>query len=409
MTSTSFKPKKYRLHPRFYVIVTIILALLGWAIYAVAGLMAPARIQWGRLDKDNEIEAIIIRDETVIPADEYGRLECLVAEGEMVEAGATVAKLYLYDSSLADIKNLIDIQQNIKDHQTTNILKNIIMEDLDYLEIRINEMIDEISQLARTHQERDIPLKERELKILMEQRRRYMNENLEPDTSLEKLFQQEDVLVRKIDQNSTTIFAPSSGVVSFFLDGLEENLNFDLVQVLDADGFEVLNRALEKTYPKTNFGADSKVNAEQEIYRIVNPNEWYALMRIPRSRNVLKSGDYCDMQFDGYSMDLVTGYVEDVRDAGRDVIIIMKFNAPIGPMATLRVVSGHIGQSAEGFLIPREYMTSMYDQIGLIVKKDEGPVFIPVNVLGQNTTHVVVEPYDGAQYNIEVGQRLVKP
>lgn len=406
---TQLKKKRYRLKPRFFVFITLTVVLIVWGAYALVQFFQPVKLEWGSLDTDLKIEAVIIRDEVVVASENYGTLECLVAEGEMVYTGSAVAFLYLSGFSEDDISNLINIQQQIMDHQNNNIIKNIINADLDYINDGIDALIVEISELTLNKQVRLIPTKEQKLKVLMEQRRRYMNENLQIDITLEKLFQQEEVLQNKISDNRINLYSPTDGIVGFFLDNLESKLDFEFIQNMTSSDYDLMINQLNKSYNKTSLGENSSVSVNQAVYRVINPNIWYAVMKIPRTKNTLSSGDTSDVSFEGYGENIIQGYVEDIRDAGRDVLVIMSFNTPIGAMATLRKVSGNIGQSIEGYKVPKDYLTYMYEQFGIIIISNKQKVFVPVNILAQDTTHVIISPNQDSKYMLEIQQRLVKP
>ena len=94
----------------------------------------------------------------------------------------------------------------------------------------------------------------------------------------------------------------------------------------------------------------------ESVYRMVEPNQWYAVMKVPRSKNTLAAGQSYMVKFDGYEYGYINGYVESISDAGRDVIVTMNFTEDIGTMATLRIVTCNFGDKAEGFKVPREYI-----------------------------------------------------
>ena len=140
----------------------------------------------------------------------------LAAEGEYINQGDEVAMLYKSDFSEDDFDTLIDVRQQIKNYQEENILKNVIHEDLVNLDIDIELLINEISDLVRDGKDRALPVKEQDLRVLMEQRRVYLNENLHRDSTLEGFFQREEVLIDKIEKSITRLYAPGPGRHKFF-------------------------------------------------------------------------------------------------------------------------------------------------------------------------------------------------
>jgi len=398
--------KKITFAPRFFVFLAVGLSIISWIIYGVFQYVSPPKVEWGSLNSSFSVEAVIIRNEQIVTSTSYGTLECLAAEGEFVYEGTAVAELYLSDYSQSDIENLVSIQQEIKNYQSSNILKNIVYDDLEKINDDIDALIVEISELAMADRFREIPEKDSELRVLLEQRRRYMNENLPSDSNLNKYFQQEEVMIEKINNSIITMYAPSDGIVSFFLDGMETYLNYSFLQNMTNNEYESMMKIIEDNYNDSSMGLGSKININQSVYRMVEPNQWYAVMKVPRSKNTLAAGQSYMVKFDGYEYGYINGYVESISDAGRDVIVTMNFTEDIGTMATLRIVTCNFGDKAEGFKVPREYIEYVDGVYGITVR-DGGKRFIPVYVVAQDNTHVIISTAD-PENPLKEGQRLVK-
>lgn len=405
--SNNNNARKTTFAPRFFVFAAIGLSIIGWLIYGIYQSISPPKVEWGSLNSSFNAEAVIIRNEQIVTSTNYGTLECLTAEGTFVYEGTAVAELYLSDFSENDIESLIAKQQEIKNYQTSNILKNIVYDDLEKINDDIDRLIEEVSVLAMEERFREIPEKDSELKVLMEQRRRYMNENLSSDSELDKKFQQEEVLLEKITDSITTMYSPSDGIVSFFLDGMETYLNYSFLQGMSNNEYESMKKIIDDSYNNTSLGMDSKININQAVYRVVEPNLWYAVMKISRSQNTLVSGQSYSVNFDGYEGGYVNGYVEFLVDAGRDVIVVMQFTEDIGTMATLRTVTCNFGDTAEGYKVPREYIEYVDGVYGINVI-DGGRKFIPIYVIAQDNTHVIISSAD-EENPLIIGQRLVRP
>lgn len=115
--------RRVRIKPRLYIILGVVLFLLIWGISSIFKGIRGVTVQWGGLETDRNVTAIVIRDEKVVRSESYARVNCLVAEGEVVEAGVPVAELYTSGYSEKDLQNLITLQKTIKEYQQNNILK----------------------------------------------------------------------------------------------------------------------------------------------------------------------------------------------------------------------------------------------------------------------------------------------
>lgn len=399
--------KRYRIKGRFYIIVAALLALMGWGVYALVSWFAPPEVAWGRLATDREVTLAVVREEQLVMSDQYARLNCLVAEGETVEAGASVAELYTSGYSEKDMQNLATLQQRIKDYQENNLMQNVADRDLDALNEQITLKMDEISTLIGQGQVQNLVTKEREFSSLMDQRRTYMKEHITPNAYLEDLYSQEAQLQEKINGSKTVLSAPGAGIVSYFMDGYEDMLRTDALDALTASGVSAIMDKVAASGGTTASG-NAPVSANQAIYRLVNPNAWYGLIVLEKNENTLVEGGTCDLFLEG-SEDLISANVQAVREDGGKVLIILKVDGPIGSLVRTRKVQGHLGRSIEGFRVPGDRVTQENGQAGVYVRVERKRVFVPVTVLASDATHAIVQPQEGSAQTLQVGQKVLSP
>ena len=410
MTSSYRKRKRVVIKPRFYLFIAIFIAILVWITVALVRYFAPPEIHWGRLSTDQEISAIIVREEEIIYSTQNGKFENVAAEGDYIEQGAEVALLYSSDYAEEDYDTLIDVRQKIKNYQEENILKNIIYDELERLDDDIDALIVEVSDLVREGEDRVLAIKEEQLRELMEQRRVFLNENLQGDSTLDTRFLREEVLLEKINNTITHLYAPKPGAVSFFIDGMEERLTQETVDAISLDDYNLIEERILNYTVESNINVGSVVAQDQPIYRLINPNHWYAIIKMPRSKNTLVKGSTCDITFESFGHTLSGVYIYDVRIYGKEAIIVLEFSSDIGPMASLRLVTGNLGRSTEGYVIPIECLTQNGAQPGVwIINADKSETFVPVNVMAQNYIEAIVEPIAETQLVLEEGMKLKKP
>lgn len=409
MTSSNRK-RNIVIKPRFYFFLVLFIVLIIWIVTALVNYFQPPKIEWGRLSTDQEISAIIVRDEQVVNSTEYGKFESVAGESELVEQGNEVAKIYKNEFSESDLKNLIAKQQDIKNYQEDYILKNVIHDDLIRIDDEIDRLIKEISDLVHNDKNRMLPSKEYELKKMMEKRKKYLSETLQIDSTLKQMFLTENTLRDKIQRSVVNLQAPSDGIISFFLDGMEAELTEERVEYIDTDKYTLIEDQLLNSSIASNINSNAMVATNDPVYRIVNPNHWYAMIKMPRNKNTLVKGGICDVTFESYKETISNVYVADVRQYGREVIIVLEINSEIGPMTSLRMVKGNLGRSNEGFKVPLEVLAQQDGKIGIIiVKQDKSKIFVPVDILAQNNFEVVISVASGCTEQLTVGLELVKP
>lgn len=162
--------RRYRVKPRFYLILVALLGLSVWLFLYLLGAFSEPKVEWGKLEADQTFTAIVLRDEQLITATEYSKLSCLAAEGQKVAKDTDIAMLYLSGYSGTDIENLEKLRNTIKDYQENNVLKSIVNKGLEDYNSNINDKMGEISAKAISRQTQDLAVAEADLRALMQGR-----------------------------------------------------------------------------------------------------------------------------------------------------------------------------------------------------------------------------------------------
>ena len=406
MSSGSYG-RKYHIKPRFYIILAVALALLGWGVWSLLSLLRPQRIEWGRLSNDQAISAIVLRDETLVESKAYAKLDCLAAEGEAVKKDQPVAMLYVTGYSDKDLEKLIKFQAEIKDYQENNILKNIVNSDLDNLNGKINAKMDEISQRAAEGKTQNLLAYEKELKDYMEQRRLFMLTIVKADVYLQGQYKLEENLKAKIDETRQTVKSPADGLLSFYLDGSEGDLTVHGLQNMTPDQAREMYATILRE--RSNKVTSDIVATNQAMCRIVNPNHWYALAVLGNKENPLTQGNSGPVTFDGLAEPVDAKAVKVVTE-GRFSLLVLEMSSGAKEMLSLRLVNGHIGRDISGFLVPVDMLKEDGGKTYITFKESGSTVkVVEVSVLAKDSMHAIIADAikDGAL--LAVGSELVKP
>jgi len=398
--------KRVKIKPRFYVIVGTALFLVIWGLVSLVQAITGVKVTWGGLETDKNVTAIVIRDEKVIRSQDYARINCLVAEGEVVEAAEPVAELYTSGYSEKDLQNLISLQKTIKEYQQNNILKNIVDATLEDYNNRIGAKLEEISQAADSTRVQNLLVLEHELSALMTERQNYMRQIITPDDNLTSLYQQEADLQAKISNNKQIIGLAETSAVSFFMDGYEETLNADMLDKLTGKTIDQVCKDIS-SYGDNVANGDGPVNANAPLLRAVNNNVWYMAFTMPARENTLVEGAGCELTLDGYNddKDIIPATVHSVKREGSSVLVVLKVERPVGAMLRLRKISVHIGRNAEGFKVP---VKAVREGNTVRVVTNEGQVDVQIEVVASNNKYAIIRQSDGGA-TLALNQRLVMP
>jgi len=404
--------KKYRVRGRFYAFVLVFLILVGWGVFGISRLLQPPRIGWGSLETNQKLVGLVLRDEIMVQSGEFARIDCIATEGQRVKQGDEVAILYKSGYTAKDMDNLIVLQESIKDYQEKNIIKDTKDSELEELTEKIDTLKDKISQKVIAGDVRNLMQDEGELKQLMSVRKTRMAAVVEPevDSILENMYQQADDLQAKIDTSKEIIYASGAGQISFFLDRFESKLSNDTLPLLQPNDIVQLQKQIVAKETKGQVSASGvQVDAGETICRLVNSENWYILLVLRRNENTLVKGNPCAITLEGVEAQTIETQVEDIRSEGRNDLIILRANVPIGELLQLRKVQCSIGRSVEGFLVPNKYIKQENGKAFVLIKQNKETILAEIEVLASDEKESVVRVPQDSEQKLAVGGALVKP
>lgn len=216
--------------------------------------------------------ALIVRDEVLVPTDTTGDLVTQATEGSRVYKNqrigmvvpenmqSVVASLRITQSQISDVQQelimtgLAEGAENIYDDFNNGLNPIVDMIRLDAMDGKISGMSSYASSIA----------------VLLNQRETTLAELDFDDERLRVLRSDEAAYENQLSRNATTIRASSPGVVSFRLDGLETELNFNVL--LEADMSTIYS------YVNDAVGvipADLAVESGQNVARIASNEKQY--------------------------------------------------------------------------------------------------------------------------------------
>lgn len=398
--------RRYSVKPRFFLILALIVGLAIWAAVALSSRFGQAKIEYGGLSSNQAITAIVLRDEQVVQAGDSGRLSCIAAEGESVTKGTPVATLFLSDYSDKDNESLLNLENEIKDYQKNSVLKDTVYPDLNTINKQIDDKMNEISADVISRNTNSLAAAEQDLKTLMDQRTQYMHDIIDkPDDTLQRYYEQEATLQAKIDQTQKSVTAPADGLVSFYLDGYETALTVNGINDMTPDKVKELQK--EILSGSHQFTSTDIVSAQQSIFRVVNPAQWYAVVLISSRDNRFVQGASCDVTFDGLQKTVTTKVIKVATEGGTS-LAVLQVPEGVQEMISTRIVTGHLGQDIEGFRVPLNMVSQENGRYYIALQGTGSNVRIEVHVLGEDDRYAIIEEASGGG-DLEIGMPLVKP
>ncbi|MBQ5849342.1 MAG: hypothetical protein IIW54_00755 [Lachnospiraceae bacterium] len=266
---------KRRLKKRFFVFLTLVILLTGSLVYFLIP-KGYVTISNGDIGYKDSFKAVIIRNETVHSEQNFGKIIMNVNEGKQVAKDTKLAEIYEWDYGDRITDELIDIQTQISKVQEENIVKNIINQDLEQIRKNISQKVEQIKQVVKGNSNTDMLVLENELKELKKQEQTLIKSlDTTNNSTLKTLYEQEQVIVDRINKSKTDILADKAGVVSFYFDGAEDTLTYANLGNLTKDNIQdIINGKL----PTTN-----NTDGTKKVYRLIDNFKWYAAVLGPEN------------------------------------------------------------------------------------------------------------------------------
>lgn len=392
--------RKRRITGRFYVF----LILIGIGMYFVIRELSPLGASEGIVTMaatsySQQVDAVVVRDETVTSFEGSGQVVYVAAEGAQVAKGQEIADVYSAGYSEKEIKQLETVRQNIRAYHQS-ILKNIVDAELERLENNVQQKALEVKTLIREKTRGSLTNLEKQLQSAMEARQSYLSQNRREDPKLNSLYEEETKRENAIASWRTPENAGASGIVSFYLDGCEQFLtpaNLEAMTIAD------IRSILAGRSPETDADARNK----QSIFRIVNPDKWYVVLLSKDTTWNPVSGQVFTIQFEGFEGSVFSGKVTRMLKAEGEVMAQLEMEGSLGPLINKRYGPAMIGINLSGLSVPVKAITMQNGQPGVTVSDVPGGTFVPVEVLSSDSENAIIQPL--VEGTLSIGWRVILP
>ena len=390
--------RRKRVTGRFFL---FLLALLVIAFLILRPRLFPGSketvIMMANADQRQTVDCVIIRDESVTLAESTARVEYISPENSLVTADTTVANLYATGYSESLLNNLETTRKKIQDYHK-QLLANIVDSQLQELDQRVNRKAIEFKNLITRQTIGNLKTVASQLETEMVRRQEYLRQNKRGDSKLTKLYDEENTRLSSIQSWRTVSNADRDGVVSFYIDGYENDLTPDALKTLSiAQVRSVLaGERLENTRQTLNNG----------IYRIVNQNCWYvAVLYKGNSWTPMMGQDNYFIQMEGFDDLSYSASVYSVQKENDSTLAVFEVRDPIGPLIYRRTGKAQFSITLTGLSVRVEALYNENGQMGVWVYDVPGGSFVPVEVLSTDGSIAMIQPMvEGA---LQLGQTVL--
>lgn len=333
-----------------------------------------ATIGYGTIDNQKTARGVIIRDETVYKANKAGTLEFYESENEKVKRGDTVASIKDQVAIKDTQVELEQINDKILEIQKNREELSLFSEEAKRVDNQIQNVLE---NGAYQFTQNDISAIY-ELRTNVQKKIDIRNQMLLSETggSIKELSSMKSNKEQQINSNTQNLFVNESGILSYHIDGLEEQFKIENIDKLTPEQIKMEDNKKEEVY-----NVKMQVTEGEPIFKIIESNEFYIASYIKTEYiSNWKEGDIKNIYInDSGKYQPQEVKVEKILLEDKESYVLMKSNKNMLNFIDERIVIFEINKPKEGIKINNTAIAeknllkvpTSYIVDGIITKKTE--------------------------------------
>ncbi len=333
----------------------------------------------------------VIREETVIQGDNYknGMVQ-IKAEGERVAKDDPVFRYYSNNEETL-VKKIQELDIKIQEAMANET--NFFSNDIKLLENQIQEKLVELETLNDIQK---IAQYKKDINTRITKKAKVAGELSPAGSYIRKLIEERSNYENTLNSGSQYITAPTSGIVSYRVDGLEE--------VLTPDSFSSLNT---KLLEDLNLKTGEIVAGNEKSGKIVNNFEGYIATSLDTKKaKEAQIGDSVTLRLS--NSEEIQAKIAYMVEEENEKLLVFKINAGLELLANYRKITFDIiWWSYKGLKVPNTALISELAKEGsmeegndiyFVIRNRAGYTDkIPVKILKQNSSYSIITNYESTE------------
>ena len=317
---------------------TVLLFVIHHLFNYIAAKPELSFISEGSIEHTIGARALIVRQESVVPAGATGDLVTQTAEGSRVASGQSIAMI-VPEGSQSRVDDLRNIQSQISEIQQ-ELIENGQAEGASAIYTEINGSIEPIVDMMRTDAMNgnisDLSSYSSSITVLLSQRESELSELTFDDARLRTLRSDAQAYENRLEQDSTMVYAETPGIVSFKLDGQEEELSFDML--LTAEPSDIRNKINSSTGLITS---DLYIEPGENVARIAKNEQQYIACFLNGSGATVEAfseGSLHTINVGSEGISIGKCKVERVQNTDNGILVVFSTTRYVEDLLDLRTV-----------------------------------------------------------------------
>lgn len=380
------KNTKAKLNLKRLIIALIIVIASIYILYAVILLNKNESdtffVEQGTMHQEETVVGYIIRNEKVVKNEEYQNgIIHIAGEGEKVSKNEAIFQYY--NDEAKELTNQIIgldllIQEKLKNEKIT------ANSDIKLIETQIEEKLEKLKNLKNVE---EIGEYNKIIENLLEKKISTFGEINGASNELKQLVKQRNAMSEKIRKSTQYLEAPTSGIVSYKIDGLEEEMTTEDFNKYSSD-------YLEKLHLKTGQIIASSAEAGKVI-----DNFTYYIATFMDSKEVMNSKIGSKIKIRLSTNDEIKAEIVHINEENNGRVVILKIDRLTEKLINYRKISFDVIWSSDsGLKIPNRAIRKDEKGLSYVVRTKSGYLTkLIVKIVNSNDNYSIVTTYNSGE------------
>ena len=362
-------------------------------------------VRYNSIENAIRTKALFVRSESTVALPEGVEISYKVNEGDKVSFGKKILEIIKNNQADEDIAIKIkQLDDRVNEIKQSDISNNFFSQDKEKIESQINERVTDLKKIARSGDFEKLNAVRDDLAANLYKKSLIYGNGSFFGKNLEQLQKEKSTLEGIYNNSIDVIYAQSSGIVSYSLDGYEQILNPSNIKDFKLNSVKEIMDSLNSK--KNEESKDTAIGV-----KLVDNFEWYTCSLISEELTKgLKVGKKIKLRFGELGNAQVNGDIHEVsQPEGGTCLVIVRITEHVDDFYKKRISDMDIIRDYnEGFTIPNKAIVVKDNIKGVYALKSGVVKFVPVAVMVEQEGTCLVRNLSKEDSSYKSGDEALK-
>lgn len=402
--------KRKRIPSLFILPIILIVIVCSYLIRYIYFSIDTEIIKYGTMESSFETKGLIIRNEWVYNYNQDSELKNKIPEGQRVPYGKKIVEIVKGEADIQDdlLAKVNKLEERIREIEKSEIDNPIFEKDIEKLDKNINSKIELIKNYSIDGNVQGLEDLKNELSEDLYKKSLIVGNNSLAGKNLDKLKSEKTQLEDIYSNNLDAVYAKTSGIVSYSLDGLEQSLNpinIDRISIEDVKQIIFSNEM------------ENKIEYQKGV-KIIEDYTWHICCVFDKEQiKGLKEGIRISLLLKNGEKESISAKLKSISESiNEEHLVVFEINEYADNYYNIRIADMTvISCQHEGFLVSEKSIFENDKQKGIYIIKRGVIRFVPAEIIAIEDSKALIknveyedEANETVRYVIKVYDEVVK-